>query len=695
MTDDKASTDKVSAAGKGQAGKAGTAGTTRTSTKQTSTKQAAAKQTGSSASKQPRKPAVHGASTVAASRLLQRVIFPRDTDPLDVRPLYLDEPSNVHTRVVSRRSVRVPVSARVSFESYFNAFPASYWKRWTRLDEVVLRIAVRGSGRVDMYRSKPNGDRVHVGGEAVHSEKQWSTLELPVSLAPFGDGGWIWFDVFTEDHEIEVADAAWTVNEPLPAKKVAIGTTTFNRVDDCVDTLFAIGEDPMVLDVIDKVFVADQGTTKVTDHPRFAEAEQRLGGRLQVIEQANLGGSGGFARGFYEALVHTDADQILLLDDDIVLEPDSILRSRAFAAVATNPVIVGSQMLNLQARSRLHSMGEVVDLAAFRWDAAPGAVHNHDFATKSLRKTPALHRRVDTTYNGWWMCLFPREVVAEIGLPLPLFIKWDDSEYSLRAAEAGYPTVTLPGSGVWHMPWTEERCQRLDGLLPPPQPVDHGGVAQPARHRYSGADAGGEGRDAAPVLHAVLGGRHGAARHRGLSRRAGHTVRSVADRTAEGQRSRQAVPGCAAEEVRAGVPAADPRLSGRAVDDRATRESGEDRGASLQGACAQPAEAGTGDRPATAAQCSRRQGIVVRARQLRLRDGIHPGRERTGVPAAGPRGIQGARQAGRAELPAPGQGVPPAEAGIPGRARGPQLRRGVAQGVRERVMSGRTAFTRV
>lgn len=456
MTDDKASTDKVSAAGKGQAGKAGTAGTTRTSTKQTSTKQAAAKQTGSSASKQPRKPAVHGASTVAASRLLQRVIFPRDTDPLDVRPLYLDEPSNVHTRVVSRRSVRVPVSARVSFESYFNAFPASYWKRWTRLDEVVLRIAVRGSGRVDMYRSKPNGDRVHVGGEAVHSEKQWSTLELPVSLAPFGDGGWIWFDVFTEDHEIEVADAAWTVNEPLPAKKVAIGTTTFNRVDDCVDTLFAIGEDPMVLDVIDKVFVADQGTTKVTDHPRFAEAEQRLGGRLQVIEQANLGGSGGFARGFYEALVHTDADQILLLDDDIVLEPDSILRSRAFAAAATNPVIVGSQMLNLQARSRLHSMGEVVDLAAFRWDAAPGAVHNHDFATKSLRKTPALHRRVDTTYNGWWMCLFPREVVAEIGLPLPLFIKWDDSEYSLRAAEAGYPTVTLPGSGVWHMPWTDK-----------------------------------------------------------------------------------------------------------------------------------------------------------------------------------------------------------------------------------------------
>lgn len=394
-----------------------------------------------------------------ANRVLHRVILPRDTDPLDVRPLYLDEPDGTHSQVAARHDVVVPASSRVSFASYFNAFPASYWQRWTRVTDVTLRMNVRGGGRVEVYRSKPNGDIVHVRGVPVRAENEWRTLEFRVSLAPFEDGGWLWFDVFTENLALEVADAAWLADEPLPVQKVAVGITTFNRLDDCVKSLIALGEDPVVLDVISKVFVADQGTRKIRDHERFGEAREILGERLEVIEQGNLGGSGGFTRALYEAVDHTKpgfVDQILLLDDDIALEPDSILRSNAFARAAKKPAIVGSQMLNLQARSRLHTNGEIVDLASFVWRRAPGAVWDHDFGQHSLRETRALHRRIDSTYNGWWMCLFPREVVEQNGLPLPLFIKCDDAEYSLRALANGVPTVTLPGSAVWHEPWTDK-----------------------------------------------------------------------------------------------------------------------------------------------------------------------------------------------------------------------------------------------
>lgn len=393
------------------------------------------------------------------SRVLQRVILPRDIDPLDVRPLYLDEPDGVHSQVASRRDVVVPASARVSFASYFNAFPASYWKRWTRIEHVTLRLEVRGAGRVEVYRSKPNGDIAHHTGEPVHAERDWQTLEFRVALAPFEDGGWLWFDVFTENRTLEVRDVGWLADEPLPVQKIAVGITTFNRLDDCVKSLFALGADPAVLDIIGKVFVADQGSRKIREHERFAEASALLGDRLEVIEQGNLGGSGGFTRALYESIEHTapgSVDQILLLDDDIALEPDSILRSNAFARAAKKPVIVGSQMLNLQARARLHTMGEVVDMASFVWRRAPGAVTDHDFGQHSLRETRALHRRIDSTYNGWWMCLFPREVVERNGLPLPLFIKCDDAEYSLRALAKGVPTVTLPGSAVWHEPWTDK-----------------------------------------------------------------------------------------------------------------------------------------------------------------------------------------------------------------------------------------------
>jgi len=79
-----------------------------------------------------------------------------------------------------------------------------------------------------------------------------------------------------------------------------------------------------------------------------------------------------------------------------------------------------------------------------------------DLGARNLRSTRWLHRRLDVDFNPWFMCLIPTEVVREIGLSLPVFIKWDDSEYGLRAQAAGYPTISLPGAAVWHIPWTDK-----------------------------------------------------------------------------------------------------------------------------------------------------------------------------------------------------------------------------------------------
>ncbi|HYZ07349.1 MAG TPA: glycosyltransferase [Pseudonocardiaceae bacterium] len=398
------------------------------------------------------------AGPVDPTRILQRVIMPREDDPLEVRPLYLDETDTTvgqGAEVVSRHAVSVPPAVQLSFASYFNAFPASYWKRWTRVEEVALRLTVQGAGRVDLYRSKPNGDVVHLQGKQLDTGAESTELEFRVSLVPFEDGGWVWFDVTTRHQGLTVADGAWVVDEPLPPRTLAVAITTFNRPGDCVAALMALAEDTAVLGVLTRVFVVDQGSVKVRDHHEFTATRERLGDRLVVIDQDNLGGSGGFARGMIEAL-GTDVEHVLLIDDDVRLEPDSVLRVHAFASAAASPVIVGAQMLNLQARSRLHAMGEIVDLRTSFWRPASGSVYDHDFSTLTLRQQRLLHARIHSTYTGWWMCLIPREVLERTGLPLPLFIKWDDAEYALRAGEHGFPTVTLPGSAIWHMPWTDK-----------------------------------------------------------------------------------------------------------------------------------------------------------------------------------------------------------------------------------------------
>jgi galactofuranosylgalactofuranosylrhamnosyl-N-acetylglucosaminyl-diphospho-decaprenol beta-1,5/1,6-galactofuranosyltransferase len=390
-----------------------------------------------------------------ATQLLQRVLMPRQADQLKVRTLYVDEINSGRVRVHDRFSADLDAGWEVSFASYFNAFPASYWRRWSVLESVVLQVTVSGTCRVDVYRSKADGESMHVTG-AMHNSSEPDTLEFVLDLGPFVDGGWYWFDV-TTDGPSTVRDAGWYASQPpVEQPRLAVGICTYNRPVDAVAALEALVEDDTVREQVHLAVVADQGNKHVRDAERYPAVAEALGERLRIVEQPNLGGSGGFARTIHEALTRSDATHVVLLDDDIQLEPDSILRARAFAAYAKEPVIVGGQMLALQDRSVLHAMGEIVDRSRFFWRNAPDTEYFHDFGEESLRESPDLHRRIDVDYNGWWMCLIPRVVVEDVGMPLPLFIKWDDAEYGLRALAAGYPTVSLPGAAIWHLSWGDK-----------------------------------------------------------------------------------------------------------------------------------------------------------------------------------------------------------------------------------------------
>ena len=81
----------------------------------------------------------------------------------------------------------------------------------------------------------------------------------------------------------------------------------------------------------------DQGTRKVVDEPGYTDAAAALGDRLHIFDQGNLGGSGGYARIMYEALRLTDSPYVLYMDDDIAIEPDSILRALALSRFAKSP----------------------------------------------------------------------------------------------------------------------------------------------------------------------------------------------------------------------------------------------------------------------------------------------------------------------------------------------------------------------
>ncbi len=399
--------------------------------------------------------------------VLQTVAFPQDQDP-DVLPLYLDPEawstiggeavrltSVSHLdSVLSRTSARVSSGNRVSFGTYFNAFPAAYWQRWTTIASVRLTLHTSGSGTVIVYRSNSGGSQQRVASQKVVGITS-SVFDLP--LTAFGDGGWYWFDLISSDTELVLTDGNWSTEEVASSGGLlSLGITTYNKPDYCVTTLSRIAASPQLVDEIDQIFLVDQGTDRVSDQPAFADVAQKLGGKLNVIVQGNLGGSGGFSRSMAETLDRPDTDFLLLLDDDIEFEPESALRALQFSRFSREPILVGGHMFDLLDKPVMHAWAEVVRPGPFQWGPSFEEQHRHDFRESNLRQTPWMHARLDADYNGWWMCMIPKRVIAEIGLSLPFFIKWDDAEYGLRAREHGYRTVSLPGMGLWHISWLDK-----------------------------------------------------------------------------------------------------------------------------------------------------------------------------------------------------------------------------------------------
>lgn len=412
---------------------------------------------------------------------VHRVVFPTDGDT-DTLPLYLD--FNAAQRVVSeesqpgksgasvtavsssgnnvrsdfidnRRQMHVPAYRRVSFGTYFNAFPASYWRAHTDVATVRLTVDVDAQATVVIYRSSARGTSNRVESISVDAGRP---ADVALPLATFGDGGWYWFDLVAASEEVKLLGAEWSVPKPVgfEAGTATVAVTTFNRPDYCVKHLATFADSPELLEVIDRLLITDQGTQKVRDQAGFESASARLGDKFGLIEQGNLGGSGGFARGMHETVEDGRSKYVLLLDDDVIIETEGVLRAINFADFTRKATIVGGHMFNLYERSVMHTFGEEVNEYKFHWGAVDSTKEAHDFSASNLRTTPWMHRRIDVDFNGWWMCLIPVEVVRDIGLALPVFIKWDDAEYGLRARRHGYPTVTLPGAAVWHMPWTEK-----------------------------------------------------------------------------------------------------------------------------------------------------------------------------------------------------------------------------------------------
>jgi galactofuranosylgalactofuranosylrhamnosyl-N-acetylglucosaminyl-diphospho-decaprenol beta-1,5/1,6-galactofuranosyltransferase len=377
---------------------------------------------------------------------LQRVVFDR---PPSTSDLYFRSSPHGRRPSVQNGILRIPPGQVVSFDSYFGAFFEQPWRAHTRLTSLLLTLDIRGDCTVRVARRGLHGADVTLFEKDLVAST--SPVEFPLRAAApaLNAATRLYFEIRTRLRSAALLSATWSSlgSVPTPVGLVPV-FCTFNREKQLADVLATLSDDPVACAALTHVVVVNQGKPNLADHHTFASLPECLTEKMTILEQSNYGGAGGFTRGMMAAQNIAGATHIVLMDDDVEAEPESLSRMLAFFSLAKPGLALGGHMLDLLQPTRLYEAG--AQIGQKKWYLEPQRMHlnlaDHGQLDQLLDVRP-MH------YNGWWMFALSLDVIDKVGLPLPCFIRGDDVEYGRRLHDQGIYTVSLPGVAIWHEPF--------------------------------------------------------------------------------------------------------------------------------------------------------------------------------------------------------------------------------------------------
>jgi galactofuranosylgalactofuranosylrhamnosyl-N-acetylglucosaminyl-diphospho-decaprenol beta-1,5/1,6-galactofuranosyltransferase len=340
---------------------------------------------------------------------------------------------------------------RISSNSYFSSFYEGYYTQYTRLSSVSYRLKLEGSFRVTIYREK-SSDREKVFEESFEDCQISTPVQLaPITLLHGNDAGRLYVELHCLSDR-GIFQEGLIVTDQEKAKEVSLGIVicTFKKEEYVKNTLAAIFQDEQLQSKDFKVFIVDNGRT--LDRADFSDP------RLQLIPNKNAGGSGGFTRGLIEALADQSRSHFLVMDDDVELESESIFRLFSIHEYAKTSFMAVGGLISLNQKYILHEAGATFNESPIvRGQPGTLTALNHRMDLRNAESLNQLMIEEDADYGGFWFCSFSREIIEQIRLPLPFFIKLDDVEFCMRAKRTlDIPIVTFPSLAVWHLPASDK-----------------------------------------------------------------------------------------------------------------------------------------------------------------------------------------------------------------------------------------------
>ncbi|RYQ17145.1 glycosyltransferase [Bifidobacterium pseudolongum] len=338
------------------------------------------------------------------------------------------------------------------YSTYFNSLSVMKLQRYTSMTSVTLHLELKGAPCVyqqtygDAFAHVPL--RVEDSEVSIPGSDDWQTIEIPIRIS--GVMVIVGFMLTTEGN-VSIRNSYYEldVEDDFNDVELVLATTTFKKEKFIEHNISLVKHEIVESDEE----ISDHFHMYVIDNGKTLDKQKLDSNRITIVPNDNVGGAGGFTYGMILAMnQRPKATNILLMDDDVAVSPESIKRTYNLLRILKSEyrtAIIAGAMLNYEVgedqSEDVGFMNEIADcvpvkppLRLTQYDAL---VYNETFEPRKKIVNK------DNEYAGWWYCCIPIPVIEKIGLPLPVFVRYDDIEYGIRA-KSEY--ITMNSLCVWH-----------------------------------------------------------------------------------------------------------------------------------------------------------------------------------------------------------------------------------------------------
>lgn len=354
----------------------------------------------------------------------------------------------------------------VELFTYFNSLAYYKWKKYTNAKDIYLQLNCKGNFKIRLFGHYREGSEIvkEMYDEHYFYLQELTEIKIPVPADAKAQVIGFQFDVIQPDEAtikscrakgikpeqgMAIESGGWYTNisdEYINDVNISIASTTFKKEDFITKNM----------DILEReLFYSGEPAAKhihlkVVDNGRTLDPEKYNSEHIHIYPNDNVGGAGGYTRGIIESLDYKPfkATHVLLMDDDVMVMPEAFIRTYSLLALVKpqyDERFVSGAMLDYDRINFQHEdVGYVHKENGSYGPNKPGREMHLWNSVFENEEDIEFH---ENSYAGWWYCCIPVKKIKSTHLPVPLFIRGDDVEFSI-ANNAEF--LTLGGICIWH-----------------------------------------------------------------------------------------------------------------------------------------------------------------------------------------------------------------------------------------------------